>query len=282
MSKSILTSTKLLLALLVCSQAAWCDERADQGRAILKDHQDAVIVVRLVIKGGMSMAGMGSHQKESKNEATGVVIDPTGLTVVSLSETDPYGRLDEMMASVMSDSDSGIQFKSELSDVKLVLGDGREIPGKIVLRDKDLDLAFVRPVGKPEKPMDFIDLSADVHLEMLDELVVLDRMPSTADRVSHVSLSRVQSVVQKPRTYYVISGGSLGAPVFTPDGKVVGIDLVRKGQGGGSSLTSLMSNSGYMVLPAGDIREAALQAPSVDAVPDANIATENIQPATGG
>ena len=39
--------------------------------------------------------------------------------------------------------------ETEVNDIKILLEDGAEVPAEIVLRDKDLDLAFIRPKAKP-------------------------------------------------------------------------------------------------------------------------------------
>ncbi|MBV6483317.1 MAG: hypothetical protein DIKNOCCD_03088 [bacterium] len=260
----------LLLAAVSFNQVSQADSFSERGREIIQKNRNAILVVRMIIKGGMSFQGMGSHQEESKTEATGVVIDPNGLTVVPLSETDPYGQIGSLLSSSKYGKKMDIQFKSELTDVKMILDDGKEISGKVVLRDRDLDLAFVRPLEKPAEPMAAIDLTQDATLELLDETLCLDRMTSRYDRVPHVTAGRVKAVVEKPRRYYLVEGTTSGAPVFDLDGRILGINLSTPGSSGddSDSLMEYLKNAGEMVLPAADIREAASQAPEVDAVPD--------------
>lgn len=142
----------LLLAAVSFNQVSQADSFSERGREIIQKNRNAILVVRMIIKGGMSFQGMGSHQEESKTEATGVVIDPNGLTVVPLSETDPYGQIGSLLSSSKYGKKMDIQFKSELTDVKMILDDGKEISGKVVLRDRDLDLAFVRPLESLPNP----------------------------------------------------------------------------------------------------------------------------------
>src|SRR5690348_15910671 len=87
-------------ALLFCflSQACGADELAAQGRAIFKQHQHAVVTVQLVLKSKFSMAGMGGQSSESRQDVTGTVLDPSGLTVLSLSATDPAQMLQGFMS----------------------------------------------------------------------------------------------------------------------------------------------------------------------------------------
>lgn len=270
-----------LFSVLFMPVSSFADESASKGREIIQKYKDAILVVRLVIKGGMSFRG-SSHQEESKSEATGVVIDPSGLMVVPLSETDPYGQIGSLLSSMGSSRGVDIDIKSELADVKIVLGDGSEIAGRVVLRDRDLDLAFVRPLEKPAQPMTCIDLAKDVQLDLLDQALCLDRMTSAYDRVPHVSMGRVKSIVEKPRKYYLVEGTTTGAPVFDLEGRILGINLSTPGSSSDdadSLMDYLKSAAGDMVLPAADIREAAAQAPEVDQVKEE--VAEPVESATG-
>lgn len=270
----------LLFSLMMISSPSFADELAGKGRELVAKYKDAILIVRMVIKGGMSFSGR-SHQEESKAEATAVVIDPNGLAVVPLSETDPYGEIGDLLSSMGSRRGMDVNIKSELADMKYVLDDGSEVPGKVVLRDRDLDLAFVRPLEKPAKPMTYVDLTQDVTLDLLDQTVCVDRMTSAYDRVPYAAVGRVQSIVEKPRRYYMVEGATTGGPVFDAQGKILGINLSTPNSSGddSESVMEYLKSSGEMVLPAADIREAAVQAPEVDQVKDE--VAEPVEAATG-
>ena len=252
-----------------------------KGRAILEKNQAAVVTIQLVIKQKFSMSGAGSQEDESKQEATGVVITPDGLTVLALSTTDPTSIYENMMAGMEGMGDK-FKMESNLSDVKILLGDGTEIPAKIVLRDKDLDLAFVRPATKPAQPMAALDLSQSGEPQVLDPLIALNRLGRVAGRAYCASIERVHAVVRKPRTFYVPGNdpthSGLGSPLFTLDGKIVGIITLRTIKTGSAGLGGMMGSlAGGMddsmlaiVVPADDIKEAASQAPedAVEAPPE--------------
>jgi S1-C subfamily serine protease len=251
---------------------ARADDAAKSGREILAKCQQAVVTVKLAIKQSISM---GSHDQksESKTETTGTVIDPSGLTVVSLTTTDPSSAVKETYARAMAARGadmSQFKFESELSDVKIVLADGTEIPAEVVLRDKDLDLAYLRPSEKPAKPLSFVDLAQDAKTQMLDEVIVVNRLGRVANRVPAISIGRIEAIVDKPRTFYVLGqsmwGYALGSPVFSLDGKLIGILFLR------SAKTQTDQASGFMfsnlsvygmmpiILPASDIVDGAKQA----------------------
>jgi hypothetical protein len=252
--------------------SARADDAAKSGREILAKCQQAVVTVKLAIKQSISMGGRDS-KSESKTETTGTVIDPSGLTVVSLATTDPGSAMKDTYARAMAARGadmSQFKFESELTDVKIVLTDGTEIPAEVVLRDKDLDLAYLRPSDKPAKPLPFVDLAQDAKAQILDEVIVVNRLSQVANRVPAISIGRIEAIVDKPRTFYVLGqsmwGYALGSPVFSLNGKLVGILFLR------SSKTQTDQSSGFMfsnlnvfgmmpiILPASDIVDGAKQA----------------------
>lgn len=237
------------------------DEAAD-GRTIAAKAGDAVVKIQLVVKLGYSYEGRSAEKSEQKVEATGTFIDSSGLLVTSLSQTNPG----DLIASLMGES-SDMNISSEVTDLKIRLADGREIPAKIVLRDKDLDLVFIRPSQKLASPVSYVDLKDGAGVDLLDQVVVLNRMGKAANRSLATLLDRVQAVVEKPRKAYSISlpGGDvdLGAPAFTTDGKVIGILLLRLTPMSPSEVRSRSASEHVMpvIVPAQDIAAIAAQAP---------------------
>ncbi|NIA13062.1 MAG: hypothetical protein GWP08_03195 [Nitrospiraceae bacterium] len=249
--------------------AAYAGEIEESGRAILQKNRDAVVTVQLLCTQRMSMAGMGSQEEESKVEATGFVIGADGLTVLSLSQTDPSAMFKSMMSAEMD-----FKIETDISDVKLLLTDGTELPAAVVLRDVDLDLAFVRPKEKPAEPMTTVDLSKSAAPELLDAVIALNRLGRVAGRAYSVSIERIESIIKRPRTLYVPGNdpthSALGSPVFTLDGKVVGMIALRMmggdgggGFGGGMMGQGMQDNLLAVVVPAEDILEGARQAAAV-------------------
>jgi len=64
----------------------------------------------------------------------------TGLTVISLGEIDPRSA-----AGLAAQPNLRME-EPDFKEVKLRLADGTEIPARIVMKDADLDLAFVAPL----------------------------------------------------------------------------------------------------------------------------------------
>ncbi len=222
----------------------------------------------------MQASFMGQDDsREMKQEVTGVVVDPSGLVVTSLAGTNIAGAL---ASSVMDgDSSNSPKVSSNITSVKILLTDGKELPGKVVLRDKDLDLAFIRPATKPADPLPALDLAKTSSPGILDPVVIVRRQGSVANRSLDVTLDRIHSVVEKPRTFYVpTSTGlipSLGSPVFSMDGSVVGLMLLRMLPKSSSSAWLETGSAGLpgvlpIILPASEIAAAAKQAPEKEEV----------------
>jgi Trypsin-like peptidase domain len=246
--KAMLTLLPVFLATAVPAS-----ELADKGRAIFNKFQHAVVTVQIVAKATTA----NGRSSETKQEITGTVVDPSGLIVLALSACDPseiYRRMSE-----------DYKIEVEVNDIKILLPDNTELPAEIVLRDKDLDLAFVRPKTKPASPMTAVDLSKSGTAQVLDELIVLTRLNRAASRAYAASYEHVAAVIQKPRTCYIpdttTTTTTLGSPAFTPDGKVLGLFVMRavSATGGGG----LRQNMTSIILPAEDILKGAKQAPEV-------------------
>ena len=249
-SNLLLATTLLLLGSLTAP--VYADELADKGRAIFTKHRHAVVTVSIVLKLTSSSGGQSSAPQEYKQEPTGTVIDPSGLTVLALSACDPADMYQRM--------DSRYKVETEVSDLKIMLADGTEIPAEIVLRDKDLDLAFIRPKTRPASPMTAVDLTKSAPAQVLDEVVALNRLGTAASRAHSVSLERISAVVQKPRTFYIpdstMSATAMGSPAFLMNGDVLGLFVMRavSSTGGRANLTAI-------ILPADDVLKGAKQAP---------------------
>ena len=265
-------TTSVLFAAWVLSLAslARADELGDKGREVFQKHQRAVVTVQIVLKTKYSLPGLGGQDSESRQDLTGTVVDPSGLTVLALSATDPGNMIQSLMAGMAGDEeDMKLKFETELTDVKILLEDGSELPAEVVLRDKDLDLAFVRPKTKPATTMAALDLNQAASARVLDHVITLNRLGQAAGRAYAVSVQRLTAVVQKPRLFYISESSStsttLGAPVFTLDGNILGVFVTRtlstKHGGGLGGMFSLQPEGPTaIILPAVDIRKGAKQA----------------------
>jgi len=246
-----------LMALLALP--AHGDQAGAQARQVVDKFKDAVVTVRLVIKTTMGGAGAESQPEEQKYDVCGTVIDPSGLTVMSLLQLDP-SEMYRRMGGGSRPGEAPPNVESQVSDAKLRLADGTEVAAKVVLRDKDLDLAFLRPTEKLPKPAAAVDLAQSASVLLLDEVVTVNRLSNSADWAIAPRLDRIQAILTKPRTVYVPQGGDqLGTPAFSLDGKVIGITVVRltaSPEGENADEPPALG----IIVPAADVLDVAKQA----------------------
>ena len=246
---------------------AQADSRAS-ARDVVKKWQAAIVNVRLVLKMRMSMAGRELQSSDETVEAIGTVIDPSGLMVMSLGVLNPGGMMTKMMGSMGGGGgDQKMEMTTEPTDMKMRLPDGREIPAKIVLRDEDLDLAFIRPATKIDKPLVAVNLSDGATPALLDQVVVLSRLGRVGGWAPGAALHDIGAIIERPRTFFVLGSpaASIGVPAFLPNGRIIGLLTLRQIDAGRAGMMSMMGGTESMgllpvILPAADVLEISKQA----------------------
>ena len=239
-------------------------------REVIKSWQEAVVNVRVVLKMRMSMSGREVQSMDESVDTVGTVIDPSGLTVLSLGSLNPGGMMTKIMSSVGGGGGGPqMQMTTEPTDVKIRLSDGQELPAKIVLRDEDLDLAFLRPTVAPATPLVAVKLDDSGKPAILDEVLVLSRLGRVGGWTAAAALHGVGAIIEKPRTFFVLDGSpsAMGTPAFLPNGKMVGLLTLRQVEAGRSGMFAMMGGTESLgllpvILPAADVMEIAKQAPA--------------------
>ncbi len=229
---------------------AGADDLSERGRAVFSATKDSVITVKAVI----SMS-FGGEEQENEQEATATVINGDGLAVLSLSAVD----LTSLFAA-MDNLPEGVS--SKLVSLKMVYQDGSEHDAEVVLRDKDLDLAFIRPAAKPDAPLPSVNLENLAAPGVMDPVVVVGQMGAVAQRAHIAFIERIEGVVEKPRRFYILGEHRaeqvMCSPVFTMDGGFAGIGAMRVTRGG----KSMQENVMVIVVPAAQITELIEQVPA--------------------
>ncbi len=230
-----------------------CSPIIDQGRQVFQKYSHAVVTVEIAVKTTFMEGGQNSPGREMRRDLTGTVIDPSGLTVLSLSELDPMSMYRRFMPV-----DARFKMNTQISDVKLLLSDDTELPAEVVLRDQDLDLAFIRPKTKPAKPLTAVDLHDAGTAQLLDEVIAINRLGRAVDRAYSAAIEHIAAVVHQPRLFYVpdstMTATGMGSPVFLPTGKLLGVVVMRVIGGRNGSMSEI-------IVPAKDILKGAQQVP---------------------
>ncbi|MFH2068525.1 MAG: serine protease [Candidatus Omnitrophota bacterium] len=260
---------------------AKADENSVAGRKILEQYQNGVVSLKTVAKVRMTAGGKEQYNKEIEAVSTATVINPSGLAVTSAAMVNPGEVLEKIMKNFLAKSGGenvDITFNVELLNASVIMPDGKEVPVKVVLRDKDLDLAFLRPTKKLGASVFALDLSQSGSVNTLDPVVIINLLPKEYyGRKPTAILDRVKSVVEKPRKFYLPGNqrdNPVGTPVFNLDGKILGITVVQiPNTSPVMSAPDMISGSldtpegaGLtVIIPAADILELTKQIPDAEA-----------------
>ena len=234
--------TKLLIGslLFLISFASAQTNTTKVWRNLLKQNSDCVTWVSFTMRIEVSANGRSMPPQEQKVEALGTVIANDGLTVLSLSTVDPRSKI---FARLRSNSAS---VQVNYTEVFILKPDGTEIPAKMLLKDADLDLAFVLPINSSDNSKNFPIFcehsSAPIQLNVLDEVVSIGKLGKNLYRQSTLRKGWVNALIEKPRKYFVIENISPGTPVFDKKGSWVGVAVYKMERGIPSALITLPSN----------------------------------------
>lgn len=256
------------IALGICLAAAGTVAQADQYDTVRKtipNVQKGLVTVKLVWKLTMSFEG-DSQTREMKREVVGTTIDPSGLTLVCLADSDPTA----MMAAYMPEE--GAEYKASATDVKILDTEGRQIPSKVVLRDRDLNLMFIRPLNKQPSPAPYVKLDQNGQAKLLDTVVIATRLGKTLNRATGIYSLNIMSVLEKPRKRYVLDramNNAPGNPVFNLQGQPLGIATYKITTVSAESRSDSDISGGsrsLIVVPCDEVMKIARQAPAEEKV----------------
>jgi len=256
--KSSACSTLFLLALALVSAPtglrALPESEAKAGRDLVKRCADSIVGIEMVVTLKMTMGDRAMPPRENKIDINGTVLNAAGLTVTSLAAIDPRTQFEAIRASIGPGAARMEVRETDYKEVKLRLSDGTEVPARVVLKDGDLDLAFIAPdpeAAAGKRGFTPVKLDEPAEGMVLNTYFVISRAPKVLQRVPVVRPSLVVGIVEKPRRMFLMTDQQLGCPVFDQQGRVLGVS-VQNLSGGRSS--------GLVVLPAADMADIAKQA----------------------
>ena len=218
-----------LAALAPCIAAAalagCAGARASAARDLFARAEKTVVTVRAVIK-----VTANGRDNENKVDIIGTVIDPSGLTVVPASALDPASA---MRAVYRNRPGPEIKVESSVSETTLVLADGSELEADVLLKDEELDLAFLRPRAL-DRPLAAAALAVPkAQPQLLDEVAIVGRYGRSVNRTPWLELARVKALVKGPRPYAICSdaaGEALGTVAYAADGGTLGVFVTHIGR----------------------------------------------------
>jgi S1-C subfamily serine protease len=222
-------SLPLLLALLLAaspSLPASDTAAAAAARRLVAERSDAVVVVRATVSMTVSAGDQPSQSQDRAVETLGTVVSPDGLVIVSAAAIDPGAMADGRTVQTPG-GPLRLSVVSDVKEVFIVLADGTELPAKVAIKDKDLNLALLGPVAKPSQPLVALDRWAELPLKVADEVVVLGRLGKGMERAPRADIDQVCAVISKPRPLAVIHLPYPGCPVLDLEGRLAGITSAK-------------------------------------------------------
>ncbi len=234
----------------------------EKARKLMERYKAALVVV--TAKGSLK-AKAGTEtlpEREQQRRTLGVTIGDDGLVVVSNSAIDAsvglagqQAQLDDKVVTIGAAS-------TEFSDVEISYGDTTLLHGRVVRQDVEADVAFILPdpaevkaLGKTFEKVDLSQFAATA--DAADQVVGLSRSSAVYGYMPTLLIGRITGVFKGDRTFFVTDAGSAqGVPVFTLDGKPVGMTVVRIIEGQPSGVLGTLSAGSIQVM-ANLAREAA-------------------------
>jgi S1-C subfamily serine protease len=248
------------------SAAPAADPSIVAAKTVLAAHRDSVLWISGVCKLTITTEGDADQpvnipDQERKVEALGTVIGTNGLLVTALSGIDPAREVSGREIPAAGGR-VRLEASSVLREVKIVMTDGVEVPAEVVMKDVDLDLAFLQAKrdSKEFKSVTFkaVDLKDSADVAIADEVISVSRGDDMLGRQPAVLSGQVNVLMDKPRAFIRASSAGIGTPTFNLVGKVVGIGVVR---------SSKEKRSVVVLIPAADVEEIAEQAQNAAAKP---------------
>jgi len=146
------------------------------------------------------------------------------------------------------------QALTEFSEVEISYGDSTLLKGKVLRQDIEADVAFILPdqeaAKAANKVFDRVDLSQfAATAEAADQVVGLSRSSAVYGYMPTLVMGRITGVFKGDRTFFVTDAGTAqGIPVFTLDGKPVGVTVVRIIDGKPSGVLGTLSAGSIQVM----------------------------------
>lgn len=220
--------------------------------SILADRSPAMVLVKFIL----SVEARGQSQ-EIEGEAMALMIDPKGLLVLCGPE---IGQAKG--------------FSATPKELKVCIGDDTEgVLAKLIGRDSELDLAWLRIEKPSEKGYSSIDTAKAATPKVGDTLVGLERMGKYFDRTPVVFTTMVGGITKKPRELFIPSPGGgqpflyIGTPFFSAGGEFVGMSVIQQPNADSEDDMSSRArerltrfDQGLKILPANQIASATARA----------------------
>jgi hypothetical protein len=238
--KHILPALAFGLSCATLAVSVRADDVPAQVQALVAKQSPSVVTVRAVLK--ISSKEAGAQNSESRTEMQGVVVDPSGLIMVS-SLPFSVNKLMEMMGAppdAMSDAPTITP-----SDFKVVFSnEDTEYPAFLAATDTTLGLTFLKIGDLKGRTLTAVTFGTAPAPALGESVFALTRLGKGYDYAPAYESAHVTGIITKPRAAMMLDGGisEVGLPVFSANGDALGVlTTVPSGIKADSSSAGMMS-----------------------------------------
>jgi hypothetical protein len=196
-----------------------------EAEALVASVAPAIVELRFTLALTFSLGGQAGVKRMS-GQATGTVVDPSGLVLTSDSLTGgPNSPAMGMIKAMLP----GIELKLELEELRVSLGDGtEEFPGLLVVRDGRNDLAGVQMLDLGERRLPAVDLAGAREPRVGEPLACVGRLGRGFGHAPYYVKGRVTSLAERPRRSWALTTDAAdtdhaGILYYAPQGTPLGL-----------------------------------------------------------
>ncbi len=213
-----------LAAALFCAlipPAAADDEASDGANlfgTMVQEKSPLIVNVRMVLSVVMSFRG-NEREMEREVDVKGVVIDPSGLILISSAPLGAGGNEQSSMSTTPL-------------DIKVSFaGEDEEHDALIVVTDSNLNLTYLQIIEQGEKKIAALAFDECAPAAIGQELIGISRHGKGFDYAPYFDTIRVTGRIEQPRPCWSVSGGfrTQGLPLFDGKGRLAGILTTQNG-----------------------------------------------------
>jgi len=193
----------------------------------------SIVTVRVVAE--LSMPMMGGETHEMKQETLGIVVDKSGLVLVSTSAVDPAAQMSMMFGGEA-------EVESNVTSLKVMIGDeGKELTGTVVAKDDKLGFTFVKIAELGDRQLTPLVFEQKGEPTLGASVYSVQRLSEGYDFAPVAHRTEIVGRIKKPRSAWVLADSvGVGSPVFNAEGGLCGVVAQIQAPGGDAGGQNMM------------------------------------------